>query len=91
MKKFSHIIFNSLQMAASSNSRKRMNFNLHDALDEDVQVLLNCIHPQSYIPPHRHIRHNRDEYLIALQGRLELFKFTDSGSIMSCLIMKTTN
>ena len=90
MKKFPHNIFNSLQMAASSNARKRMNFNLHDALDEDVQVFLNCIQPQSYIPPHRHTLDSRDEYLIALQGRLALFEFSDSGSIISCLIMEPT-
>lgn len=57
-----------LTLMAKQNSRKRMNYNLHDALDAKAQRLYNALEPGTILPVHRHV--NTAETFVLIRGKL---------------------
>ena len=67
--------------AARAAARRRQNLNLHPALDDPVQRLLNAFEPGTYVPPHRHPEAGRWELFAALAGRAVVLGFDDHGTV----------
>ena len=67
---------------AQASPRGRKNYNFHTADDFPVHRLLNAVEPGSYIMPHRHLGANKDETILAVQGKLGVVVFDEAGKVM---------
>jgi len=79
-------LFDSLESQARSHPRLRINYNLHQNLDEPVHRFLNVLIRGTYITPHRHIDPPKFESFLVLRGTLLFFFFDDTGSITDILL-----
>jgi cupin fold WbuC family metalloprotein len=70
-----------LAAAAQRGARRRQNRNLHPALTDPVQRLLNALELGSYVPPHRHAIPAKWELMALLTGRAVLLTFNDAGVV----------
>lgn len=87
IKKIDTSLLKSVTEEARKSQRLRMNFNLHDSLDDPCQRLLNAIEPGTYVRPHRHSDPPKSEAFIALCGRMSLLVFDDQGNITDSLLL----
>lgn len=62
---------------ARSSERLRMNYNLHESLDDSVQRMLNALEPGTVLPIHRH-QHTAETYVL-LRGRIDVMFYSNSG------------
>jgi cupin fold WbuC family metalloprotein len=65
---------------ARTGKRLRQNLNVHQALDDPINRLLNAVEPQSYIRPHRH--RDRNETLVAVSGSFDVLYFDSAGTLI---------
>lgn len=63
---------------AVKSPRLRMNYNLHECLDDKVQRLINVLLPGTVIPIHRH--QTTDETYILLRGKLVVVFYNEMGA-----------
>jgi cupin fold WbuC family metalloprotein len=70
-----------LSAAAAAAARRRKNSNLHPALDDPVQRLLNAFEPGTYVRPHRHQTSPKWELMARLAGHAVLLTFDDDGVV----------
>jgi len=70
-----------LKKEASSAKRLRSHLNLHKTLDAPVQRLFIATNPDTYMRPHRHPEDHKWEFLIVLEGQLDLLIFNDDGVV----------
>lgn len=70
---------NALIDRARQGTRRRQNLNIHQALDDPINRLLNAVEPDSYIRPHRHP--DKVETLLAVAGRFEVIFFDERGTL----------
>ena len=68
---------------AQSSLRLRMNYNLHERLDEKCHRFLNAVEPGTAVPIHRHP--TKDETFILLRGRIRVTSYNDDGSILESI------
>ena len=80
--------FEELTEAARANTRRRQNFDFHDADSHPAQRLLNAVEPDSYIRPHRHLEPRKDETFVVLRGAFGLVLFDDDGSVMDARVLR---
>ncbi|MBN2767377.1 MAG: WbuC family cupin fold metalloprotein [Paludibacteraceae bacterium] len=85
MKKIDSFLLDELSNRAKQNVRLRMNYNLHDKLDEPVQRLLNALEPGTEIPIHRH-RHSDETYLV-LRGRLNVKIYNQNNEVTEIILL----
>ena len=72
---------------AIGSERKRMNYNIHESLDDPINRLLNAIEPESYVKPHKHEDPDKREIFVVLKGKLAVIEFNDRGNILSHCIL----
>jgi cupin fold WbuC family metalloprotein len=70
-----------LSSDAAAASRRRLNHNLHQSLEDPVQRLFNAFEPGTYARPHRHTAPPRWEVFVALRGRVRVLLFDDRGRL----------
>jgi len=70
-----------LVVEAQNAPRKRMNLNLHPALTDPVQRLLNAFEPGTYVRPHRHSDPGKWEFFAILHGRALVLAFDAAGIV----------
>ena len=70
-----------LSAEASTAARRRKNLNLHPALTDPVQRLLNALEPGTYVRPHRHTAPAKWELMAIIAGRALLLVFDDDGVV----------
>lgn len=66
---------------ARKSPRLRMNYNIHDTLDEPVHKMVNSLQPGTVMPIHRHLHPAKKETFVLLQGSLEVRRYNDDGSV----------
>jgi cupin fold WbuC family metalloprotein len=76
-----------LSQQAAFNPRLRINYNLHDSLDEPCQRVINAMEPGSYIRPHRHFLVPKPELFVPITGKVVLIFFSDSGEIEQSFVL----
>jgi Mannose-6-phosphate isomerase len=81
MKVITEELLDTVSTQAKENSRLRMNYNLHDSLDNKVHRLLNALEPGTYLPPHRHKNPDKDETYVVLRGGLYTFFYDEEGKV----------
>lgn len=81
MKKIGPEITRELINASRTSPRLRSHHNIHDSLDEEIQRLLICLQPGTYIRPHFHPEADKKEMIILLQGKCTCINFDEQGNI----------
>lgn len=87
MKIINQEIIADLHQRAKKSERLRMNYNIHESLDEDVHKLLNSLQPGTIMPIHRHLHPAKKETFVLLQGALEVRKYHDDQTIAERYLM----
>ena len=72
---------------AASAERRRKNANFHPTDAFPAHRLINAMQPGSYVRPHRHLDPNKDESIVALQGRFGYLSFNADGTILEALTL----
>ena len=72
-------------LAAAHADRQRKNANFHPNDAFPAHRLINAMQPGSYVRPHRHNDPNKDESIVALQGRFGYLSFDDTGNVLEAL------
>ena len=57
-------LIDDLLAQAHAAPRLRKNLNFHERESHPSQRLLNAIVPGSYVRPHRHLRENKEEFMM---------------------------
>ncbi|OAJ32922.1 hypothetical protein A0O36_02888 [Piscirickettsiaceae bacterium NZ-RLO1] len=76
-----------LSAQAAALPRKRTHLNFHTDSHAQCHRLLIAIEPHSYIRPHCHANHEKDETLLVLKGHLGLIYFDNSGTVTDTFIL----
>ena len=87
MKIISQQILDDVHAQAKASPRLRMNYNLHETMDENVHKLVNSLQPGTLMPIHRHLHPPKKETFVMLAGALELKIYNDDGSIRESHIL----
>lgn len=72
---------------AKTSPRLRMNHNFHPSNESACHRLLNAIEPGSYIRPHCHLDHEKDETFVLLRGKLGIICFDNQGVITETALL----
>lgn len=80
MKLISDELLRSVSEQAKNSPRLRMNYNMHQSLDDSIHRLLNALEPGTYLIPHRHS--DKEETYIILRGSLITVFFDNEGNII---------
>lgn len=80
-------IISQVHKQAGESPRLRMNYNIHESLEEDVHKLLNSLQPGTVMPIHRHLHPAKKETFVLLQGALEVRKYNDDKTIAEKYVM----
>lgn len=70
---------------ASESPRLRMNYNLHDSFEDQVQRMFNALEPGTVVPIARHPYSS--ETLIMLRGRLRVLIYDDNKNIIEDVVI----
>lgn len=70
---------------AKTSPRLRMNYNLHESFEDQVQRMFNALEPGTEIPIARHPYSN--ETLIMLRGKLRVLIYDDHRNIIEDVII----
>lgn len=70
---------------AKTSPRLRMNYNLHESFEDQVQRMFNALEPGTEIPIARHPYSN--ETLIILRGKLRVLIYDDNKNIIEDVII----
>lgn len=85
MKIINKELLDGISADAKQNARLRMNYNLHTALDEPVQRMLNALEPGTELPIHRHS--HTDETYLMMRGSLLLKLYNDKGELLESIVL----
>ena len=88
MKVINNQLLNTISKQASENPRLRMNHNLHAALDDKVQRLLNALEQGTVFPIHRH--RDTDETYIILRGKLDVKVYNERKELTDTIRLDPT-
>lgn len=78
-------IVNNVTTEARVSPRLRMNYNLHESFEDQVQRMFNALEPGTEIPIARHPYSN--ETLIMLRGKLRVLIYDDNKNIIEDVII----
>lgn len=74
---------------AKKSSRLRMNYNLHEHMDDKTHLFLNAMEPGTIVPIHRH--QNSAETFMLVRGKMRVVLYDDDKNIMEDAILSTDN
>lgn len=78
-------IINQVTEGAKQSPRLRMNYNLHESVEDSVQRMFNALEPGTIVPIARHPYSS--ETLIMLRGRLRVLIYNDNKEIIEDVII----
>lgn len=84
---FSTSLFNQISTQAQSSPRLRMNYNLHEHLDDKVHRFFNAMEPGTIVPIHRH--QNTAETFMLVRGKMRVVLYDDDKNIIENEILST--
>jgi len=71
-----------------TSTRRRAAYSPHSQDYQGMQLLVNAIQPDSYIPPHKH---PSQEIWIPLKGRINFVIFDENGKLMDVQVLNERN
>lgn len=78
-------LLDDLSAQAKASPRLRMNYNLHQSLDDKCHRMLNAVEPGTDIPIHRHP--DKDESFVILRGKVRSTTYNDDGSVIDSVVL----
>lgn len=78
-------LLNGISSQAKESPRLRMNYNLHEKLDDKVQRLFNAMEPGTIIPFQRH--QNTAETIMLVRGKMKVVLYDDNKNIIEEAIL----
>lgn len=82
-------ILDETSIKACESPRLRMNWNLHESFDDNVQRMFNALEPGTVVPIARHPYSS--ETLIMLRGRLRILIYNDDKEIIEDVIISANS
>ena len=73
-------ILDDLTVKAKESLKLRMNYNVHQSLDDKCHRMLNAIEPGTDMPIHRHP--DKDESFVVSRGQVRSTTYNDDGSVI---------
>jgi cupin fold WbuC family metalloprotein len=70
-----------LKIEAERSERKRVTHRFHKKYSEKVQRMLNVMCRGTYARPHAHVKPQKVEVFIVLEGRVVVVEFTKTGKV----------
>jgi len=87
MKVIDQATLSRLSTEAAERPRRRVNWNLHPALDDPIQRFFNAMEPGTYVRPHRHDEPHRWECFFAIRGAAAVVTFSDDGILLERVVI----
>lgn len=78
-------IIGQVSFEAKTSQRLRMNYNLHESFEDQVQRMFNALEPGTEIPIARHP--HSSETLIMLRGKLRVLIYDDHNNIIEDVVI----
>lgn len=82
-------LFNQVSSQAKESPRLRMNYNLHEHLDDKVHRFFNAMEPGTIVPIHRH--QDTAETFMLVRGRMRVVLYDDNKNIIDDSILSADN
>ena len=76
------LLLDKISAKAAQNERLRMNYNIHNHLEDPVNRMLNALELGTYLRPHRHWTPPKTESYVILRGELDVLVFDDKGNLI---------
>lgn len=78
-------LLDSITAKAKQNKRLRINYNLHESLEDKVQKLLNAMEPGTELPIHRH-QHTSETYIL-IRGSLRVLFYNQERELVDSQLL----
>ena len=85
MKIIDEQLLDEVSAKAKASPRLRMNYNLHQSLDELCHRFLNAVEPGTVVPIHKHP--TKDESFVVLRGKVKVSTYSDDGSVIESVVL----
>lgn len=82
-------LLNTVSSQAKGSPRLRMNYNLHESLDDTTHRFFNAMEPGTIVPIHRH--RDAAETFILVRGKMRVVFYDDDKSIIEETILSADN
>ncbi|MGO9146782.1 MAG: WbuC family cupin fold metalloprotein [Desulfomonilia bacterium] len=80
MKLITSDLIDELIVRAGTNTRQRINYNIHESLSDPVQRLFIASSLESYFRPHLHPE--KWEFALVIRGLFDVMVFNDAGKVI---------
>lgn len=82
-------LLNQVSSQAKDSPRLRMNYNLHESLDDTTHRFFNAMEPGTIVPIHRH--RDTAETFILVRGKMRVVFYDDNKNIIEDTILSSAN
>lgn len=82
-------LLNQVSSQAKKSPRLRMNYNLHERLDDKTHRFFNAMEPGTIVPIHRH--KDTAETFMLVRGKMRVVFYDDNRNIIEDTILSTDN
>ena len=78
-------LLNSISQQAKSSPRQRMNYNLHEHLEDKTHRFFNAMEPGTVVPIHRH-RYCAETFIL-VRGKMRVVLYDDDKNVIEDAIL----
>ena len=82
-------LLNQISLQAKDSPRLRMNYNLHESLDDATHRFFNAMEPGTIVPIHRH--RDTAETFMLVRGKMRVVFYDDYKNIIEDNVLSTDN
>lgn len=82
-------LLNKVSSQAKESPRLRMNYNLHEHLDDKVHRFFNAMEPGTEVPIHRH-QYTAETFML-VRGKMRVVLYDDDKNVIEDSILSTEN
>lgn len=82
-------LLNQVSSQAKESPRLRMNYNLHEHLDDKTHRFFNAMEPGTIVPIHRH--RDTAETFMLVRGKMRVVFYDDNKNIIEDTILSAVN
>ena len=82
-------LLNQISLQAEESPRLRMNYNLHESLEDTTHRFFNAMEPGTIVPIHRH--RDTAETFMLVRGKMRVVFYDDYKNIIEDNVLSTDN
>ena len=82
-------LLNQISLQAKESPRLRMNYNLHESLEDTTHRFFNAMEPGTIVPIHRH--RDTAETFMLVKGKMRVVFYDDYKNIIEDNVLSTDN